>query len=191
MTPALPAMILLDRDGVILRHVDPYILQISDVAFLPGSVAAIRRAHRAGCALAVVTNQSPISRGLVSPRFVDQVDEHIRREVGLAAGELPTYRCPHTAEDGCSCRKPSPQMLLEALSRAGVQPSAAWMVGDHDTDMIAARAAGIPTRIHVTSGRQEQPSPHATHHLRDLSQAMEQLPDGTRETARGSATGEP
>lgn len=48
MTPAAPAMILLDRDGVILRHVEPYILEPGDVAFLPGSVTAIRRAHRAG-----------------------------------------------------------------------------------------------------------------------------------------------
>ena len=41
-------------------------------------------------------------------------------------------------------RKPAPDMLLEALSRLGLQASeACWYLGDSTTDVIAAKAAGV------------------------------------------------
>lgn len=40
-------------------------------------------------------------------------------------------------------RKPEPQQLLALLQMSGVPPQQAWMVGDHHTDIRAARAAGL------------------------------------------------
>lgn len=40
--------------------------------------------------------------------------------------------------------KPQPDGLLLACSQAGCQPEKAWMIGDHYTDLAAARAAGMP-----------------------------------------------
>ncbi len=42
-------------------------------------------------------------------------------------------------------RKPAPDMVLAALARLGVHPSAALMVGDSPADAQSARAAGVPT----------------------------------------------
>ncbi len=167
-----PEMVILDRDGVVLQHVQPYILTMGDVSFVKGSDLAIRAAAAAGVHLAVVTNQSPIGRGLVTESFVDSVDRWIRDQVGLCERVLPTYRCPHTNEDRCACRKPAPGLLTEAMHRAGADPRRTWMVGDHDTDMRAALAAGIPTRLHVLSGRQTAPSPWATAEFADLAGAL-------------------
>ncbi|HEY4173360.1 MAG TPA: HAD-IA family hydrolase [Rhodopila sp.] len=41
-------------------------------------------------------------------------------------------------------RKPDPAHLLSTLSRAGGQPEAAVMVGDHHNDVLAGRGAGVP-----------------------------------------------
>lgn len=38
--------------------------------------------------------------------------------------------------------KPAPDMVLEACARLGVEPAAAWVVGDTEFDRAAARAAG-------------------------------------------------
>ena len=38
----VPKVIILDRDGVILCHVEKYILKKEDVSFIPGSIEAIQ-----------------------------------------------------------------------------------------------------------------------------------------------------
>ncbi len=49
-------------------------------------------------------------------------------------------------EMGRSAWKPAPVALLECCRRLGVSPSAAVFVGDNpDRDMVAARAAGMPS----------------------------------------------
>ncbi|MBA3708828.1 MAG: HAD-IA family hydrolase [Planctomycetes bacterium] len=40
-------------------------------------------------------------------------------------------------------KKPDPGQLLDILQAAQCDPASSWMVGDHHTDIIAARAAGV------------------------------------------------
>jgi phosphoglycolate phosphatase len=47
--------------------------------------------------------------------------------------------------------KPNPEPLLVAMSRARVTPDHAWMIGDHKTDLEAARRAGVRS-VFLTSG---------------------------------------
>lgn len=48
-----------------------------------------------------------------------------------------------TREDGPF--KPDPHSLLQACERLNVPPAEAWMVGDGEYDVLAARRAGIPS----------------------------------------------
>jgi histidinol-phosphate phosphatase family protein len=161
VTPARPDLVLLDRDGVILEHVEPYVLRHEDVRPLAGALDAVATLLRTGIKVAVVTNQSPIGRGMVSRGFVDEV--HATLAAGLPADhDLTFYVCPHVPADGCACRKPAPGLLLAAARDHGVTPARSWMVGDHDTDLEAGRAAGCAELVHVPSGRQVARSPHAT-----------------------------
>jgi histidinol-phosphate phosphatase family protein len=50
--------------------------------------------------------------------------------------------CPHTAEDGCGCRKPAPGGIARAARTLGVRADACVMIGDTEADLEAARAAG-------------------------------------------------
>jgi D-glycero-D-manno-heptose 1,7-bisphosphate phosphatase len=170
-------LLLLDRDGVILRHVDPYVLRESDVEFVPGSCDALRLAAAAGFHLAVVTNQSPLQRGLVTLDFVERTNDRIAEVCGFSPDMFTVYVCPHTAAAGCACRKPRPGMLLQAMRDLGVPPARSVMVGDHETDMLAARSAGVSTALHVLSGRQRDPSPVADGVFADLAGAVHWLID--------------
>jgi D-glycero-D-manno-heptose 1,7-bisphosphate phosphatase len=51
--------------------------------------------------------------------------------------------CPHRLEEHCSCRKPSPAMLLDLMRRAGVTHDQAVFVGNSSEDEEAARRAGV------------------------------------------------
>jgi phosphoglycolate phosphatase len=44
---------------------------------------------------------------------------------------------------GDQWRKPEPGQLLDILRATGADPTTSWMVGDHHTDIIAGRAAGV------------------------------------------------
>lgn len=154
-------LLLLDRDGVILRHVEPYILDHDQVEFVPGSVETMRAVAAAGIRIAVVSNQSPVGRGLVEASFVAEVNERITEATGLDSRRLAYFMCPHLPDDGCECRKPRPGLVTSALEHFGCQGTEAVLVGDHDTDMLAGRAATVSRCIHVLSGRQKHPSRHA------------------------------
>ena len=79
------------------------------------------------------------------------------------------YFCPHTKEENCFCRKPKPQMLLQACVDFGLDLSQydSYILGDKDTDMIAGLEAGVQTRILVG----ENQALHATHRVSNLKEA--------------------
>ena len=61
--------VFLDRDGTMIEEVG-YLDALSQVAFFPWTVDAIRTFNRAGLAVVVVTNQSGIARGKITDAFV-------------------------------------------------------------------------------------------------------------------------
>ena len=82
-----------------------------------------------------------------------------------------------TREDGPF--KPDPRPLLRACDQLGASPADAWMVGDGEHDIAAARRAGIPS-IWLSHGR---PRPFADEptliiaQLQDLLQLLQSLRD--------------
>ncbi len=63
------------------------------------------------------------------------------------------FMCPHAPEDACSCRKPSPGLLLQAAKELSLDLSRSILIGDALTDLMAGRAAGIEKVAMVRSGR--------------------------------------
>jgi D-glycero-D-manno-heptose 1,7-bisphosphate phosphatase len=153
-----PALLLLDREGVLLEHVDPYILGAEQVQPVPGALEAVARLTRAGIQAAVVTNQSCIGSGLASRSFVDETNRRLVEWIARAGGSVAgVWVCPHRPIDRCGCRKPAPGLLVQAIAATAVDPADAWMVGDHETDVRAGWAAGCAQSIQVLTGRQAGP----------------------------------
>src|SRR5579864_1861439 len=138
-----PAVVLLDRDGVINRMRPDYVKRWEELELLPGAVEALARLTGAGCRLVVLTNQSAIGRGLLTGEQLDQIHERLDAVVARAGGRIDAYLvCPHTPQDGCACRKPAPGLLLRARDELGIDLARAVLVGDQPSDLDAARAAG-------------------------------------------------
>lgn len=130
--------VLFDRDGTLVVDI-PYNHAPESVELMPGADHAVARLRAAGLRLAVVSNQSGVGRGLVN---TDQVEMVNRRLGELVGGLEVVLYCTHVPEDGCSCRKPAPGMILEAAHRLGVEPPRCVVVGDILSDVLAAEAAG-------------------------------------------------
>ncbi|WP_181068011.1 HAD-IIIA family hydrolase [Rathayibacter sp. AY1A7] len=140
--------ILFDRDATLVVDV-PYNGDPAQVSPMPTALAAVERAREAGLAMGVVTNQSGIARGIIDRGQADAVN---RRVDELFGGFDVWMLCPHGPEDGCSCRKPRPGMVLGAAEQLGLPASSLAVIGDIGADVGAAAAAGargvlVPTPI--------------------------------------------
>lgn len=143
----MAAAVFLDRDGTLIEDVG-YARDPEQVRLLEGAAEALRELRRRGFRLVVVSNQSGIGRGLITPAEARAVHERFVRVLGEAGVALDAVRyCPHAPEERCSCRKPSPGMLLEAAEALGLELAASWMVGDAPSDVEAGRRAGCRTLL--------------------------------------------
>lgn len=134
----MPLAVLFDRDGTLAIDV-PYNCDPDRVVPMPGAAEALRLLRAAGIPTAVVTNQSGIARGLLSPAQVRAVTARL---AGLIGPLGPVLVCPHGPGEGCGCRKPAPGLIVSAARTLGVPPDRCVVIGDIGADMEAARAAG-------------------------------------------------
>lgn len=141
MTALRPA-VFLDRDGVINVEVS-YLGDPAGFQLLPGVTAAIRRLNQAGLPVIVVTNQSGIGRGYYSLDAMTAVHQRMDAELAAACAHVDAlYFCPHRPEDGCSCRKPAPGMLIQAAAELGVDLARSVIIGDKFSDLVAGKVVG-------------------------------------------------
>lgn len=131
----MKSWLLLDRDDTILD--DPgYLSDPKKVKFLPGALDGLRRFHELGWPLVVITNQSGIGRGYYGLAELDAVHQEFRNQLCAAGVELAgIYFCPHTPDEGCSCRKPETELAERAARDLNLNLSDSVMVGDKLSDL--------------------------------------------------------
>lgn len=139
--------LFLDRDGTLIVDTgyprDPAIVQL-----LPGVGAGLREACGLGWELIIVSNQSGVARGIISPSQLEAVAAKVTELLAEERVTVDDVRfCIHGPDDGCDCRKPLPGMLLAAAESRGIDLARSVMLGDRDSDMLAGRAAGCVTVI--------------------------------------------
>jgi D-glycero-D-manno-heptose 1,7-bisphosphate phosphatase len=134
--------VFLDRDGVIVRPTfrggrsfAPTSLR--DFTPLPRALQAMRRLKQAGYWIVVVTNQPDVGAGKLDRRTVEAMHRRLRSWAPLDDIRV----CYHTSDMDCSCRKPSPGMLLQASRRWNIDLINSIMIGDRWSDIEAGRAA--------------------------------------------------
>jgi len=144
--------VFLDRDGTL--NEDPgYINDPDKMKLLPGVGPALRSLKDAGFLLVVVSNQSGVGRGIISPEVLPRI--HARMDELLAASgvRIDHYSlCTHRPEEGCPCRKPSPKLILDAAQAYGIDPGRSYMVGDKIVDLEAGKNAGVRAVALVRTG---------------------------------------
>ncbi len=141
-------LVLLDRDGTLIEDV-PYLHEPSLVKLLPGVGEGLARLQNMGLALAIVTNQQGIGLGYYTTRDFIAVNQELFRQLRRYAVKFAkVYFCPHSAADGCRCRKPGTLLIEKALQEFRVPPTRCYLVGDSEEDYQAALSAGcVPLRV--------------------------------------------
>jgi D-glycero-D-manno-heptose 1,7-bisphosphate phosphatase len=137
--------LFLDRDGIINRELGRYVTSVDEFEILPTVIDALTLANNAGFLLIIVSNQGGVAKGLYTLEDVhamqQQLDSRLRQR---GAFITEGYYCPHHQDHGkCLCRKPSPLMLQKAMARFGIDPTASFLIGDSERDIVAATAAGV------------------------------------------------
>jgi histidinol-phosphate phosphatase family protein len=158
-----PRAVLLDRDGTLVVDV-PYNGDPARVVPMPGVREALDRLRAAGVALAVVSNQSGVGRGLLTSAEVAAVNRRVEELLGPLG---PWFVCPHAPDAGCGCRKPAPGMVVDAARALGLRPDECALIGDTGADVAAAVAAGArPVLV-----------PNAVTRREEIARAPEVAPD--------------
>jgi histidinol-phosphate phosphatase family protein len=163
--------VLLDRDGTLVADV-AYNGDPSRVRPMAGARRALDRLRRAGLRLAVVSNQSGIARGLLTPSGVEAVNRRVEDLLGPFDG---WFYCPHGPADGCPCRKPAPGLVLAAARALGVRPERCAVVGDTAADVGAARAVGARAILVPTPATRGEEARAAPELAADLEAAADRL----------------
>lgn len=160
-------VVFFDRDGTLCKEVD-YLSRWEDFTVFP-EIESLTKLIEKGYYLIGVSNQSGIGRGYVDEKFVQEVnslfiDSYLMDDF---------FYCPHHPADNCSCRKPQLSLLYKARAKYNIDFKSSYVVGDKDTDMLLAKAAGAKG-ILVKTGKQIE-SPYSTYTANNLADAVDYI----------------
>ncbi|MEK6705710.1 MAG: HAD-IIIA family hydrolase [Candidatus Poribacteria bacterium] len=147
-------LILLDRDGVLNSAVIDKEHGTIDSPLHPDQVSvfewvpdALLKLNKLGYGLCIVTNQPSAAKHKTTIENLNAVHDKVLSEIqSKGAIILSSHICFHKSEDHCSCRKPKPGLLKDAIDKNhGYDLKISWMVGDGLTDIQAGKTAGLKT----------------------------------------------
>jgi D-glycero-D-manno-heptose 1,7-bisphosphate phosphatase len=146
----------LDRDGILNQDIG-YAYRANQIVWIPGAISAVRRLNHAGYRVFVVTNQSGVARGLYGEDDVENLHRWMTDRLAEHGARIDDWRyCPfhpdHQPERFAAhahWRKPAPGMLLDLMERWPTRRIDSFMIGDRDSDVAAAAAAGIAGHLYT------------------------------------------
>ncbi len=149
--------VFLDRDGVINADSPDYIKNPSEFHFLENSPEAVALLCKNGFDVILITNQSVINRKMASHNDLEAIFNKMKKGIEKAGGKIKDiFFCPHMPDQGCTCRKPRPGLILQAAEKYGIDLTNSCMVGDSVKDMECAENAGCGARVLVKTGNGEK-----------------------------------
>jgi len=143
-----PTYLFLDRDGVINERLPGrYVEGTEEFQFTAGCLEAITFLSQIFERIFIVTNQQGIGKGLMTEADLEQVHHFMTEAIVKAGGRIDAiYHCPLLASTKANCRKPNPEMGLQAKRDFPVLDfGRAVMAGDSKSDMIFGKCLGMKT----------------------------------------------
>lgn len=137
-------MVILDRDNTLCKDFHG-MTGATECVLLPGVIEGLTELATLNPILAIATNQSYIGRGKLSLDDVEDFNNKLLSILKLNGITIDIIVvCPHVPLDQCNCRKPKPGMLSELIRITGLtRKDNVFFLGDNETDIQAAAAAGI------------------------------------------------
>jgi len=137
--------VFIDRDGTIGG--DCSIIYPGEFKLYPYTEQAIKLLKNLNIKVFAFTNQPGISRG-------ESTVFEFEKEL-LEFGFEKAYICPHTHEELCSCRKPSPALLIKASNEYDIDLTKCAVIGDRWSDMLAGDSVGTKKILVMTGAGNE------------------------------------
>lgn len=138
-------ILFLDRDGTLIDEPeDKQVDSIDKLMFLPDVIPSLLKLKKAGYSFVMVSNQD----GLGTTRFLQKNFECVQElmlRIFYSQGVdfIDVLICPHTASQGCECRKPKLGLVMNYLREQKIDTACSYMIGDRETDMQFAKNMGI------------------------------------------------
>ena len=135
--------LFIDRDGTISYPVltergtprSPFLLE--EFRLMPRVAETLEQIRALGILTILVTNQPDIAYGNISQDEWEKINVIVK---ALPLDDI--FICFHTRDEGCSCKKSEPGMILEAAHKWALDLGASFVVGDSYADAEAAKNAG-------------------------------------------------
>jgi D-glycero-D-manno-heptose 1,7-bisphosphate phosphatase len=149
-------LVLLDRDGTIIREIGRDITAPDDVQLIAGADMAIVHLNRIGIKVAVCSNQDAVGRGELDLEALAKINDRVRVKLAAGGAHLDAvYDCTDDPAHPTHRHKPSPGLLEEAMRDFHAEPALTPMIGDDVIDLQAAAAVGCPRHL-VRTGKGAQ-----------------------------------
>ncbi|MDF2953218.1 MAG: Histidinol phosphatase/D-glycero-mannoheptose bisphosphatephosphatase [Thermodesulfobacterium sp.] len=135
--------VFLDRDGTLNEEMG-YINDLSRLKLLPNVAEALKLLKNHGFKLIVVTNQSGPARGYFPKELVFKTNELLQKKLkkrGISIDDF--FICFHHPDENCSCRKPKPGLIKQALEKYPIELKKSYLIGDKIIDIETAQNIGI------------------------------------------------
>ena len=147
--------LFLDRDGVLIKDVH-HIKSPKEVELCKNVEEFLKKARNKGFELIVVTNQSSISRSIISyeeykiitEKFLSLIDYDLYPDLILSSFHLPKNE--NKLED-FNWRKPGPGMINYAINLQKYKKSECGLIGDKLSDLKAGNNSGLSNIAHIKS----------------------------------------
>ncbi|GJQ63844.1 MAG: hypothetical protein SCALA702_28970 [Melioribacteraceae bacterium] len=142
--------VFFDRDGTL--NLDPGYLgdpnKVSLYEYVPEVLYKLKFEYN--FKLFIVSNQSGIARGLIKESDVIAVNNRINEilnanDVTIDAFFYCPYHPDFSPPELCTCRKPSPEMVLKAAAEYNIDLKGSFFVGDKSSDILCGKSAGTKT----------------------------------------------
>ena len=151
--------VFLDRDGVINRKGGSYyVFREEDFVLNEGVTDALKYFESKGYLLIIVTNQGGIARGVFTVEQLENLNSYmtgILKSSGITLSGI--FYCPHHPEvSACECRKPGTLLFEISVKEYDIDPGKSFMIGDSQSDMIAAERMGIKGILLTVNGNMMQ-----------------------------------
>ena len=138
-------ILFIDRDGTLIEEpADHQVDEIAKVRLVEGVIQALLELRDNGYRFVMVSNQDGLGTDAFPEQQFRQCQEHV---LALFASQGVTFDeifiCPHTADDGCECRKPRAGLLTAYLAGNSIDMEASAVIGDRSTDAELATRIGV------------------------------------------------
>lgn len=133
--------LFIDRDGTLIEEPSDFQIDtIEKFRLLPEVIPSLLRLKNAGYRFVLISNQDGLGSETYPQKQFDLIQTlllSILQTQGISFEEI--LICPHSASEGCLCRKPQTQLVRSYLTMPELDRLHSYVIGDRDTDLLLAK----------------------------------------------------